>query len=159
MEHGLSKGVKLVTSMSQLNITGSTDSFEKLVLKHPSAGPSNLSIAQCAQMASFHNSVNSDNQVIEATDDILEKVIRELSNGTSHGADHLRAEHLKQLYNFYDNTSSNVTDFRECFKNIITAIINGRVPIDVQHFFRDFELIAIPKNLHDVRPIGLQNIF
>ena len=41
----LSKGVNLVTSMSHLSIAGSSDSFEKLPLRHPSAGPSSLTTA------------------------------------------------------------------------------------------------------------------
>jgi hypothetical protein len=155
----LSKAVKTLSAQTHgVRVAGTRDSFDKLVLKHPNAGPNPLTAEQCAIMASFNISNNDDIEIIEANEILIESIIRDFKNGVCHGLDHLRPEHLKQLFGSFD-TNDNVRAFRNALTDFIQAIINADIPNDVQFIFRDYELVAIPKNDLDIRPIGLRNIY
>ena len=161
----LSKAVKLISSTNHVRVAGTENSRKKLRLKHPIEGLNNLTPMQVNQLNSFRQENNNDIELIEANEFIIEDIIRESKNCKSHGLDHFRAEHLKQLYFMFDCTSLDVMAFRSSFTDLITAIINGRVPLEAQFFFQGFELIAIPKGEKpardpdsDVRPIGLQSM-
>lgn len=82
--------------------------------------------------------------------------MRKASAGTAHNFDHFRIEHLKQLWSVFDSQSHDVFEFRASFLAVIDLIIHARIPDEVKVIFRTFDIIALPKNDNDVRPIGLQ---
>ena len=93
---------------------------------------------------------------IRASDENIEKFLRKAIAGTAHNFDHFRVEHLKQLWSVFDSQSHDVFEFRASFLAVIDLLIHAQIPDEVKVIFRTFDIIALPKNDTDVRPIGLQ---
>ena len=95
----LSKAVKNLSSSNTERISGTTDSTAKLRLKHPLAGPCNLTQSQLESFPSFPlaniEAIDPDDD-IRASDENIEKFLRKAIAGTTHNFDHFRVEHLKK---------------------------------------------------------------
>jgi hypothetical protein len=71
------------------------------------------------------------------------------------GIDQLRYDHLRVLIGNGGENDADQNEFAVKFSRLVALLVDGKAPDGIYSFLRDNELIALPKNDNDVRPIGM----
>jgi hypothetical protein len=116
-------------------IIPNNDVFEQLQSKHPNPGDSELDTQTIDSLYNFFIDSDPNFNHITADEAGIETICNKAKKFSASGIDKLRYEHLKTLFCSCD------------------------IPEDVNPFFTDIEIIALPKNENDIRPIALQPIY
>jgi hypothetical protein len=127
------------------------EKFDLLRQKFPEQHDGGLDVIQEERLLNYsakERGIRSDIKV-----DQLGDIIHSLKPCTSHGNDHFRHEHIRQLWN-YKTGNINQDEFRAAYTRHIIRIMNAELPQEVIPLYADSEAIAIPKDGGDIRPIG-----
>ena len=131
-------------------------------LKHPEPGDSELDTQTLDSLYNSFLDPDPNFNHITADEAGIENILNRAKKFTASGIDKLRFEHLKILFccnNIKSLNNHDVIEFRRLFIILINKIIACDIPEDVKPFFTDNEIIALPKNENDIRPIALQSIY
>ena len=134
------------------------ETLEKLKSKFPNTGVSSLNNNQLAALKSYVPEDDPEYEPIFAYTSEIERILFKAKSLVAHGSDHLRYEHLRQLWSASPE-DPNKGEFRKALTTFINLIIHAEIPPAFADCFKDIEVIALPKGDEDLRPIGLQNIF
>jgi hypothetical protein len=149
----LSAAMRNHTNMQGLsNVT--PDTLDKLKAKHPLRN-NNLTDEEMAVLTS--SEVN-DNILICASFNQIRQIIKRSKNLTRHGIDKLRYEHLKALVGYGAVANPDEEQFTDLLTRLVNLIISKKTPAEVLPFLADNEIIAIPKAVDDIRPIGMGGV-
>ena len=132
--------------------------LEKLQSKFPQPGISSLSQQQVRAISQYKPENDPDFVPLSATELHVETALYKTKGATAHGFDHMRFEHVKQLWSSSSN-DANIPEFRKGLTAIVNIILQGKVPDTFVSMFQDIELCALPKADDDVRPVGLQQVY
>jgi hypothetical protein len=125
--------------------------FHALCGKFPEAQDGNLSHEENQRLGNY--AIHEDARTY-TTPESLGRLIHSLPKMVSHGIDHFRNEHIRQLWG-YTVGDTQQDEFRACYTRHINRIMNADIPLQAKPLFSDTEAIAIPKpGSNDIRPIG-----
>ena len=127
--------------------------FDRLATKFPQHSLSTLTPQQLSTLTDF---TLLDKTVIEPLQ--LRRIVQKARSGIKNGMDKLRYEHLQSLVGIKPEPTADELDFCTHLAAICTCIANGDEPRSVSYFLSDSELIGIPKDANDVRPIGIGSV-